>query len=109
MMDDGEGPIHVHPDETLADLIPRYLENRRKDVERLRAFVAVGDLENVRVLGHSMAGSGGGYGFPELTRIGRSLERASQGADTDAIQRHISELEKYLGRLVLDSPVKGET
>ena len=32
------------------------------------------DLETVRVLGHSMKGSGASYGFEGLTTIGASLE-----------------------------------
>jgi HPt (histidine-containing phosphotransfer) domain-containing protein len=54
--------IVIHADKDLEDLIPEFLDNRRSDVESIRGALANDDYETIRVLGHSMKGSGGGYG-----------------------------------------------
>src|SRR5712692_5782144 len=48
--------IRVDPD--IAELIPGFLENRRKDIAAMLDAVQRGDFETVRVLGHSMKGAG---------------------------------------------------
>lgn len=53
---------------------PTRLEELRKDVAAFRA----GEPDAIRsliILFHRMAGSGGSYGFPEVSEIGRSMER----------------------------------
>ena len=91
--------IVVRVDEDLEDLIPGFLDNRHKDVETMTAALACGDYETVRVLGHSMKGSGGGYGFDAITDIGMSLETAAKEADSSELQKWINELSIYLGRV----------
>ncbi len=94
-------PIHVKVDPYLEDLIPRYLENRRKDIEKLGEAVAARDFEQIRILGHSMAGSGGGYGFREITVIGRALESAARERDVETIRARIQDLREYLEDVVI--------
>src|SRR5438132_5653185 len=68
--------IRVDPD--IAELIPGFLENRRKDIAAMLDAVQRGDFETVRALGHSMKGAGGGYGFDAIAEVGGALEHASQ-------------------------------
>ena len=42
-----EGPIYAEVDPELVDLIPRFLENRRREIEALREAVRVGDSTTV--------------------------------------------------------------
>ncbi len=101
------GTVTVRVDETLRDLIPHYLENRRHDVERLKEALVREDFEAIRVLGHSMAGSGGGYGFPTLTRIGRTLEKAGQQKDRESVETQLQELAIYLKKVVVEFVPEG--
>ena len=48
------------------------------------------------MIAHGIAGSGGAYGFPDLTRIGRALQAAATATDIAKIQRNLDELEVYL-------------
>jgi HPt (histidine-containing phosphotransfer) domain-containing protein len=96
------GTVTVRVDETLRDLVPHYLANRRNDVERLREALSREDFEAIRILGHSMAGSGGGYGFPTLTRIGRMLEKAGKERDRASVESQLQELSNYLRRVVVE-------
>jgi|GEM_PF-2895482 len=43
-------------------------------------LLAASDFERLLVLGHSLKGSGGSFGFPELTRFGAALERSAQAS-----------------------------
>ncbi|HZC67063.1 MAG TPA: Hpt domain-containing protein [Nitrospirales bacterium] len=66
--------ILVRVDPEIAELIPGFLANRRKDVTAMLDAVQRSDFETVRLLGHSMKGAGGGYGFDAITVIGGALE-----------------------------------
>lgn len=50
-------------------------------------------------MGHSMKGSGGGYGFDAITAIGNSLELAAKEQDETAIRDMVGELSDYLKRV----------
>ena len=91
--------IIVHVDEEIEDLIPGFLDNRRKDVNALKEALARNDYETVRTLGHAMKGAGGGYGFDTITDIGSSLENAAKKNNTEGIRRRIDELADYLERV----------
>jgi hypothetical protein len=97
--DDAQEPIRIRVDPELASLIPGFLENRRKDVTLLLAAVQTGDFETVRILGHSMKGSGGGYGFDGITDIGGDIEVAAKHRDPLAIRTHVEALAWYLARV----------
>ena len=89
--------IHVDPD--IAELIPGFLENRRKDIAAMLDAMQRGDFESVRILGHSMKGAGGGYGFDAITEIGAALEQAAKQRNAVEIRNRVHELSRYLERV----------
>jgi CheY-like chemotaxis protein len=93
------GPVHVQLDPDLAELIPAYLENRRRDVEAIAVALAHADYENVRTLGHNMKGSGAGYGLNRISEIGASLEQAAIHQELANISANAAELAGYLDGL----------
>jgi HPt (histidine-containing phosphotransfer) domain-containing protein len=93
--------IRVVVDPDLLDLIPGYLARRREDVAALITALDAGDLEAVRNIGHSMKGSGGGYGFGGITEIGSALEQAGKSGDTDDASAALAQLTDYLSRVVV--------
>ncbi len=96
MTDDLQKTIMVTVDEDLQDLIPGYLENRRKDVVDLLSALDRGDFELIRSIGHKMKGSGGGYGFDGITDIGRSVEDAAKVSQAEDIRAQVDALQYYL-------------
>lgn len=96
---DDFGRIPIVADEDLADLIPEYLEHRVGDVGTIRGAIASGDFESVRILGHGMKGSGGGYGFDTITDIGAALETAGKEADAQAATASVDALADFLSRV----------
>jgi HPt (histidine-containing phosphotransfer) domain-containing protein len=93
------GTIVVWIDADLADIIPGYLDNRLQEVHLMREAVAAADYERIRITGHSMKGSGGGYGFDAITEYGSLLEHAAKQGDADGILKAIGNLEGYLERV----------
>jgi HPt (histidine-containing phosphotransfer) domain-containing protein len=87
----------VDPD--LADLIPGYLANRKKDIAAIHAAIEKNDPDTVRILGHSMKGSGGGYGFETITDIGMMMEKAAKEGRNEDIRLQMKRLEDYLQRV----------
>ena len=91
--------IRVSIDPDLEDLIPGFLGNRRQDVERIRTLLAGADFDEVRLIGHSMKGSGGGYGFDPITDCGARIEEAALLEDGLGVEAAVSALADYLARV----------
>ncbi len=91
--------ILVRAEPKLADLIPVFLQNCRKNVITMLDALDRGDFETVEILGHGMRGAGGSYGFQAITDIGAALEQAAESADNDASRKWVGELSRYLDRV----------
>jgi signal transduction histidine kinase/DNA-binding response OmpR family regulator len=85
---------HV-PDELRA-LAPAFLERRRHDLQLLRAALADRRFDTIGHIGHMLKGSGGSYGFDQITIIGAQLEIAACDADGAAAADAIAALDCYL-------------
>jgi CheY-like chemotaxis protein/HPt (histidine-containing phosphotransfer) domain-containing protein len=94
-------PVKVR--KILADMVPGYLEARRKEIAAVREALGKGDFETIRVLGHNMKGTGASYGFAPITDIGRRLEEAAGSHDRDVIEKQAVELADYLERVDVTS------
>ena len=83
------------------EMVSEYLDGCRKDLFQLRAALAAGDYELARRVGHQMKGTGDPYGFPDLTKIGISIERTA--ADRAAeLESHIDRLEAVLNAVEIE-------
>lgn len=89
----------VRIDSELEELIPNYIENRHKDIKNMTEALAKGDFDTVRLLGHSMKGSGASYGFAEISVIGKKLEEAAKAKNQADITASIQELSDYMANL----------
>lgn len=91
--------VHIDPD--LSELVPRFLDNRRKDAAEIVRLLAGNDLDAIRIIGHSMAGSSGGYGFPEIGTMGKAIENAALSTDHAKIKGLAEQLSAYLSRVIV--------
>ena len=91
--------ILVHVDPEIADLVPGFLDNRRKDVTAMLDALDKNDFEAIRILGHSMKGVGGGYGFDAITEIGAALEQAAKNTNPEDVRKGLRDLTAYLERV----------
>jgi CheY-like chemotaxis protein/HPt (histidine-containing phosphotransfer) domain-containing protein len=95
-----EPPLHgdvvtLHDPDT-APLAPTFLQNRREDVETMRALIEAAEFGRVQSIGHKMKGTGTSYGFPIISRIGAQIELAAHQNDAAALERLVKDLEEYL-------------
>ena len=86
----------VRVDPYMAQHIPRFLENRRAEIETLRDATREGRFGIVRSMGHKLKGSGGTFGFDSLSALGDRLERAAGDEDANGMLRIIEEIAWYL-------------
>ena len=87
---------------SLADLVPRYMRNRRDDIDAARTALARADFGAVKRIGHRLKGSGSGYGFHDITALGTQLEQASLQGDAITAARLIDALDSYLKCVQID-------
>jgi len=86
-------------DADLEDIIPEYLENKREDCLQLRELAQQGNFEEIRSIAHGMKGSGGCYGFPVISEIGKDMETAAKAANLADILAQLYALESYIERV----------
>jgi signal transduction histidine kinase/CheY-like chemotaxis protein/HPt (histidine-containing phosphotransfer) domain-containing protein len=92
--------VRVAPD--MEDIVPGYLEKRRADVAAYRTSLDAGDFDSIRKLAHKMRGTGAGYGFPKLTELGESLEKAAILSDAATVRTDVEEFALYVNRIELE-------
>lgn len=91
--------IRVSPPPGIEILIPEYLCDRRQELSLFEAALEQGDFERIRILGHDLKGTGGGYGFMALTEIGARMEQAALRREPNRVREELDGLTDYLGRV----------
>ena len=91
--------IVVHVDIDLEDLIPGFLDNRQKDIQKLENALQENDFETLRSIGHNLKGVGGGYGFSDITEMGSEIEVGARANDLASISENIKKFSHYLSKL----------
>lgn len=94
-------PIVVEVSAEYKELMPGFMENRRRDLQRMAAAIEQHDLEAIRMLAHDLKGAGGTYGLDGLSDAAHALEIAVIERDLENITDCQSRLTDYLDRLQL--------
>lgn len=94
--DNKSGKIIVHVDIDLEDLVPEFIENRYDDIKEIHNLLNTEEYEKIQFIAHTMKGSGGGYGFDEITNIGMRLENAAKQRNREIILEQLRILSQYL-------------
>ncbi|MBF0316676.1 MAG: Hpt domain-containing protein [Nitrospirae bacterium] len=89
----------VKVDEELSGIVPQYLSKRRDEIDDMKKALSESDMEGLRVIGHKLKGSGGGYGFDYLTEVGKAIEVAAKASDAQEIVRQVQLLEEFLDQV----------
>jgi HPt (histidine-containing phosphotransfer) domain-containing protein len=89
--------VKIDPD--LEELIPGYLKNRLKDVQDVQDALNNADFALIHRMGHTMKGSGGGYGFDFISAIGLALEEDAKEKNEKKIQKSLKDLCDFLERV----------
>jgi HPt (histidine-containing phosphotransfer) domain-containing protein len=86
----------VSVDKDLKELIPVFMDSRRKNIKELKEALQEDDFERIKQIGHDIKGAGGGYGFEEVTNLGKKLGEAADERKLSRIKELITKLENYL-------------
>jgi CheY-like chemotaxis protein len=76
-----------------------YLEACRTGIAKMAGMLEAGDFEGLRVMGHTLKGSGGCFGLTGLTLLGRALEASAKAANGPDCQTHLDEIGRELARI----------
>lgn len=88
--------VIAYVDSDLEELIPGYLESRKEDINKILEALETEDYESVMILGHTLKGIGGGYGFDTITDLGERIEIGAKTGDHDGIVKAVNELKTYV-------------
>lgn len=94
-------PITVEVDSEVQSIVPAFLDNRRQDCLTISSLLEGEAFSEISKLGHRMKGSGGSYGFNDISRIGEVIEKAALAADKETISNAILQLSSYLERVTV--------
>jgi len=83
-------------DDEWAEMQEMYINHTSKELDKINNKLDFDSLEAIRIFGHNIKGSGGMYGFNEITNIGLQIEIAAKASDLDSIKSSLSELETFL-------------
>ena len=94
--------IVLRAEPSVKELLPGFLENRRRDLERLREALHAGDLAAIRDLGQNIRCFSRVYGLEELTELGEAIRSAAEECSTLRIVHLHRKLADYLARVRLE-------
>ncbi len=89
--------IKVEPE--LRDYLPKYLESRKKDLERLRDSLSKQDFKTLETISHKIRGHALSYGFVPLSGICALIERAAIEKNYEVIVSQLNEYRDYIEKV----------
>jgi PAS domain S-box-containing protein len=90
----GNGPIRVDP--LIKPFVPAFLESCLELCTRLDAAVKNWEISSIREISHRLAGEGGTYGFDEISRLGREINKTAKSGEPAEIPPLISDLRRFI-------------
>ena len=83
-------------DPEFIELIKEYINYLKSSITDVRLKLAKDEFYDVMKFGHNVKGSGGGYGFMELSDMGKSLEIAAKDENSKECQRYLNQIELFI-------------
>lgn len=88
--------LRVVCDADLEDIIPGYLEDRKAQCPVIQELADAGKFAELQTIAHGLKGSGGCYGFSQLSEIGAAMEAAAKNGSRDEVLQQLATLVAYL-------------
>jgi HPt (histidine-containing phosphotransfer) domain-containing protein len=82
--------------EVPAEILARYLEHRKQDLEDCLAFLSTHEYQKLEHVGHQLKGNGSMFGHPELSAIGLQLEQAARAHDLNRLERTLRDFSRWV-------------
>ncbi|MBT5953508.1 Hpt domain-containing protein [bacterium] len=83
-----------HP--LIRPLLPAYFNCRKEDLKSLKEALNLLNYESISEIGHKLKGSGGTFGFQDLSDIGDKIETAGNQKNKNLAVEYIDLLSEFL-------------
>tara|TARA_B100000686_G_scaffold5115_1_gene5127 strand:- start:153 stop:431 length:279 start_codon:yes stop_codon:yes gene_type:complete len=83
-------------DDEWAEMQEMYINHTFKELKAIRENINSTTFDSLRTFGHNIKGSGGMYGFNEITEMGAIIESAAKDENMDQIKSNFDKLETFL-------------
>ena len=83
-------------DEEWAEMQEMYINHTFKELKAIRENINSTTFDSLRTFGHNIKGSGGMYGFNEITEMGAIIESAAKDENMEQIKSNFDKLETFL-------------
>lgn len=91
--------VTVNIDADLQDLIPQFIENRKKDIATLQSLVDASDLTAIAQLAHKIKGAAAGYGFVQLSDLASEMEKAAKSGNPAPLKSLAVQMETHFSNI----------
>ena len=81
------------------ELRREYLENLRENHFEIQELFEKRNFGEIIVFGHLLTGSGGLYGYPEISSVGAEMEAAAISKNPEDVEKSINNLRKIVDKL----------
>tara|TARA_B100000405_G_scaffold269883_1_gene208687 strand:+ start:83 stop:361 length:279 start_codon:yes stop_codon:yes gene_type:complete len=79
-----------------AEMQEMYINHTSKELVSIIEELETKSFDSLRTFGHNIKGSGGMYGFNEVTEIGAVIEAAAKDEDMALIKSNLKDLDLFL-------------
>jgi HPt (histidine-containing phosphotransfer) domain-containing protein len=87
-------------DPDMREIIDQYVDRLPAQVREMHELLEHKDMTSLGRLAHQIKGSGGGYGFPQLTALAAAANRSIHELEPiDAIKRQVDSLINYIRQI----------
>ena len=83
-------------DDEWAEMQEMYINHTSKELKNIKENLDSAAFDSLRTFGHNIKGSGGMYGFNEITSRGAAIESAAMNENLEDIRSHLDALEVFL-------------
>ena len=82
--------------EEWAEMQEMYINHTTKELAKIQEDIDNILIDSLRTFGHNIKGSGGMYGFEEVTNLGTKIEASAKANDRNKIKLLLEELSDFL-------------
>ena len=83
-------------DDEWAEMQEMYINHTFKELNNIVENFESASFDSLRIFGHNIKGSGGMYGYNEVTNLGAEIETAAKNEERESIRLHLDSLGKFL-------------
>lgn len=94
----------LREDPSFAGIVLQFLEGLSNRLTKMEEAIAAADFEKLRMAAHQLKGTGGGYGYPALSKRAADLEKRAGARALGECTQAVDELRKLCDRLVVEPP-----